>query len=107
MTAGSPRWPIAARTGSPSETAVRTKTSREIPNSTGSSATSRRATSASIGLPIEPDLAQRRHVHLRRAGHRRALEPPDGGLLQEPARVPVDEDPRRLLDDHLLGLPVL
>src|SRR3989304_1843837 len=114
MTAGSPRWPIAARPGPPSETAVRTKTSSEIPNSTGSSTTRRRATSASISggarpparLSVQPDLAHRPHVHLRRARHRRALQPLDRGLLQQPARVPVDEDPRGLLDDQLLGLPV-
>src|SRR3990172_6481371 len=101
---GSARWPSAARAGSPRAAAFSRKTSRVMPKSTGPSASSR-PQSARPRSAIEPDLPER-YQELGRGRERGALEPLHVPLDERAARVVIERDPRRVVDDRLLGLVV-
>src|SRR5260370_8299844 len=81
-----------------------------MPNSTGPSARRRCATgrinvTGAPSSPGEPDLAEGRQ-ELGRRRQRRPLEAPDVRLDEGPARVVIERDPHRVVEDQLLGLAV-
>src|SRR5205809_806147 len=82
----------------PRAAALSAKTRTVTPSTTGTSATRREATERSR-LALEPDLAERGQ-ELGRGGLRAALEAFDVGLDQPAARVEVERDPDRVVEDH-------
>src|SRR5207245_1916050 len=92
----------AARAPAPTPTTTETSVAAraESPCATGVTKVTGAAAS-----PGEPDLAERRQ-ELGRRRQRRSLEAPDVGLDEGPARVMIEGDPHRVVEDALLGLAV-
>src|SRR6266478_5280424 len=83
----------------------RTSGSARCPSARRRCATGRINVTGAPSSPGEPDLAEGRQ-ELGRRRQRRPLEAPDVRLDEGPARVVIEGDPHRVVEDQLLGLAV-